>query len=723
MGKTLTPSGSVNDGNGGNDYDVTFVSMNTGVINQAMPQFSNLSAPTILPGQPMTTVSGTISVPGSSSSGTMIPPGSVTITLQDQNNNTIETETANIMASGNFSAAFVDTAALTVSGSPYTLVFNYPGSTEFASQSTTSQLTVGAVTPTFVTAPTQTITYGTEATVAGTISAPGVPATPMASLTGTMVSTIAVTSGGSNYSAADPPLVMIAAPPSNGTQATATAVVSASGIVTAIDVVNPGSGYTSTPAVTILPSLLIPPGTVTITLTDQSNNLIEAETPSVDPTTGSFTAIFDGAEMLAVSGTPYKLSYSYTTSSPSFNSTVGKPTVLAVQAATPMFTNLSAPSITFGTPTTTIAGTISVASSPASASATVIGGEVTAITLTNGGAGYTSIPNVTINGNGSGATATATLTGDVVTAITVTNPGTGYTTPPTVTIGLPYTPASATASVSGGAVTSITLNPAGGSGAGYLSVPVVTITGGGGTGATATAVIDGDGLHPGQITAINITNGGTGYTAPPTVSIGSGSLVPPNNETVKITLEDNTGTVVQTQTAPIDPASGNFSAPFNTSNLSFAKAPYSLLFSYTSDTNFQSIQATTNLQIPHATSSVMLISSSPTQESYFGNALTFTATIIPSSGTVTGGTVTFTDLFNNATLGIVSVNVLMGGAEGQAVLSGISALVPGAHMIQASYSGDVNLFSSSDTLTQKIDTYVVMNSGDSATASVTHCAT
>ena len=34
-GKTLTPAGSVNDGDGGNDYAVTFVANTTGVINAA----------------------------------------------------------------------------------------------------------------------------------------------------------------------------------------------------------------------------------------------------------------------------------------------------------------------------------------------------------------------------------------------------------------------------------------------------------------------------------------------------------------------------------------------------------------------------------------------------------------------------------------------------------------------------------------------------------------
>ena len=71
------------------------------------------------------------------------------------------------------------------------------------------------------------------------------------------------------------------------------------------------------------------------------------------------------------------------------------------------------------------------------------------ITLTTGGAGYTSAPTVTITGGGgTGATATATVTpaGEVDPTITLTNPGANYT-----------------------------------------SAPQVTITGGGGTGATATA--------------------------------------------------------------------------------------------------------------------------------------------------------------------------------------------------------------------------------------------
>ncbi len=61
------------------------------------------------------------------------------------------------------------------------------------------------------------------------------------------VASIAVTAGGSGYTAAT---VAIAAPPNGGQTATATATV-AVGAVTAITVTNQGSGYLTAPAVTI----------------------------------------------------------------------------------------------------------------------------------------------------------------------------------------------------------------------------------------------------------------------------------------------------------------------------------------------------------------------------------------------------------------------------------------------------------------------------------------
>jgi hypothetical protein len=63
-------------------------------------------------------------------------------------------------------------------------------------------------------------------------------------------------------------------------------------------------------------------------------------------------------------------------------------------------------------------------------------------------------------------------------------------------------------------------------GSGYTSAPSVTITGGGGSGATATATVTA-----GVVAVVNITNSGSGYTSDPVISIsgggGSGAVATP----------------------------------------------------------------------------------------------------------------------------------------------------------------------------------------------------
>lgn len=77
---------------------------------------------------------------------------------------------------------------------------------------------------------------------------------------------------------------------------------------------------------------------------------------------------------------------------------------------------------------------------PAIATATVSGGAVTGITVTNGGSGYTSAPTVnfygggTIVNGGNKARATAVISNGVVTGITLNNGGSGYTSAPSVTV-------------------------------------------------------------------------------------------------------------------------------------------------------------------------------------------------------------------------------------------------------------------------------------------------
>ena len=80
--------------------------------------------------------------------------------------------------------------------------------------------------------------------------------------------------------------------------------------------------------------------------------------------------------------------------------------------------------------------------------------EVVSFTVTAGGSGYTSAPTVAVAAPPSGggqATATATITGDAVTAVTIVNPGNSYVVAPAVTFsGGGGTSAAATAVMSTG---------------------------------------------------------------------------------------------------------------------------------------------------------------------------------------------------------------------------------------------------------------------------------
>ena len=94
-----------------------------------------------------------------------------------------------------------------------------------------------------------------------------------------------------------------------------------------------------------------------------------------------------------------------------------------------------------GTTTTPIART-------ATGTAVITSSFVTSITVSDGGAGYTGAPSVTLTGGGgSGATATASVVNGVVTSFTITSPGSGYTSAPTVSIASPPEPTATTSYV------------------------------------------------------------------------------------------------------------------------------------------------------------------------------------------------------------------------------------------------------------------------------------
>lgn len=163
--------------------------------------------------------------------------------------------------------------------------------------------------------------------------------------------------------------------------------------------------------------------------------------------------------------------------------------------------------------------------------ASIIGGVLTSVAVTNGGANYAypplvffdapaGTPNPTVlNPNGAPvspgfmASAYATITSGVVTGITLNDQGAGYVTVPnTYLVNDPRdttgSGASATAVIGGANQLSgvVSINH----GTAVTSLPSLTISGGGGSGGTAVPIADF------AVTGINVTAGGTGF---PTSSI------------------------------------------------------------------------------------------------------------------------------------------------------------------------------------------------------------
>ena len=103
-----------------------------------------------------------------------------------------------------------------------------------------------------------------------------------------------------------------------------------------------------------------------------------------------------------------------------------------------------------------------------------------------------------------------------VAARLIAQPGLLANNQPTVYTSLNIEQATAVATIADGEVTAISLTN---DGVGY-STATVTITGGGGANATATAIID----TSDSISEIRVTNGGSGYTSTPTVTISAPDL-------------------------------------------------------------------------------------------------------------------------------------------------------------------------------------------------------
>ena len=377
--------------------------------------------------------------------------------------------------------------------------------------------------------------------------------------------------GGSGYSA--PPTVTITGGNGQGATAVATLI---NGVVNSIVVLTLGSGYTTTPTITLTsPNQL---ATVTATAGRITGIAVPFGAGGAGYLTAPVVHIIDNSGVGAA-GTAL----------------VANGVVTGIQMTNQGSGYLN-PIIRIDAP-----------NAPASAG---IIGSVGSILLFGGGAGYTSAPVVTISdsngGSGSGATATAVLINGVVTGITLTNAGSGYTTPVVVFGGAPAGGKRATGKVlltftpSMGSTSSVAILN---SGYGYPLAPTVLVqdtNGGNGSGVTASATVNAAGqvigisftgtaaqfasyqapilaianppvglIATGNVTldstvaGLVVTNGGSGFTSPPTVTIVDTNGGTGSGATARATLVNNTVTGITI----INPGTGyrfpqiNLSAP------------------------------------------------------------------------------------------------------------------------------------------------------------------
>lgn len=308
------------------------------------------------------------------------------------------------------------------------------------------------------------------------------------------VNSIRLTTGGSGYTAA--PTVAISG--GGGTGAAAVAHMSGT-MVEAIVLTNGGTGYTSNP---------------TVSIAGNAQAIASAHTGPIRPAT-FFRSRFN--DLYAVDGMGRGLRW---------DGSAGQfqPIGLAKPAQGPKITASTASAGNYVSsidvlrggagystvPTVTITG--GTPSKPAAAVASIAGGRVTGVEVTDAGANYQAAPRVELVG---GCAASASLSVGVVGGVAdlvVTSGGSGYTGSPTLAFSSAQglTKANGYATVSNGSVVDAVLL-AGGTGATTTGV-TVAVVGGGGTGASITPRMAY------RVNAVTVANGGTGFQAAPVIT-------------------------------------------------------------------------------------------------------------------------------------------------------------------------------------------------------------
>ena len=308
-----------------------------------MPTFTQLNAPTVNAGTSSVVVSGRLTT------GTVTPTGFVLVTLVGAS------QVSTIAADGTFSCSFMTS---TMGAGTFPVTFTYQESANFQGASATTNFVVRGLAQ-FSSLNAPTIAYGTSPTVlTGRISAGTI--VPSGGQVSVVLSGVTQTAGiagdgtfSSSFNTSTLPtgshVVSYAyAGGSIFTPATGTSSVT---VVRAAPVFGDLSSPTifAGSASTAISGRLaagaaVPPGNVSITLAGVTQQA------AIQPN-GTFSSAFATATLAPG---PYPIAFAYAASS-NFEAAASSSGLVVVKF-TPIFTNLSAPSIDQGTPTTTLSG-------------------------------------------------------------------------------------------------------------------------------------------------------------------------------------------------------------------------------------------------------------------------------------------------------------------------------------------------------------------------------
>lgn len=362
---------------------------------------------------------------------------------------------------------------------------------------------------------------------------------------------INVLSGGTGYGGGT--TVNISAPPAGGVQALAVATI-VGGVITAVTVTEPGSGYTSVPAVTFGGGGAGSSGATATAVVGAAERCTTTQAYAAGATSGNFLFVVNVPFSTTDGATITDTVRVTTPNDPNAGNNVTSNTVTVQRSVDMQMSkndNANIPGygahlVYPGNPPVAqpLSWYVTVANAGPSRSSNIVVSDSMPFGFTYGSSSITGggnactfntstnaltctvatldpTPFVSFRGGTGGTSATASISaGGAVTAIAVNTGGSGYTSAPAVYLtGGGGMGATATATVSGGVVTSITVTNGG---LGYSSAPVVSFSGGGGSpSAVATTVSGAVASANGSVPAIVVTSGGNGYSSAPTVVIST----------------------------------------------------------------------------------------------------------------------------------------------------------------------------------------------------------